>query len=130
MKNYRKWVKLKIALNNKKSENNVYFREKQIWWCSLGENIGCEQDGKNKNFERPILILKKFNKNVLLMLPVTSSDKRGMYYYQFSYNNKKYSIILSQIKLISSKRLLRKIRRIDDGDFDEIKKKLAKFLKI
>ncbi len=121
LKNFQKWHEFKTFVNNK-SFNIPYFRIQQIWWCSLGINIGYEQDGKNKNFERPVLILKKFSKDVLLILPITSSDKQGMYYYQFIHNDKKYSVILSQIRLISSKRLLRKIRRIDNEDFDKIKK--------
>ena len=127
IKNYKKWHKLKAVINNKK-DKVPYFRIRQIWWCSLGSNIGFEQDGKNNNFERPVLILKKFNKDVLLIVPITSSCKQGIHYYQFNYKQKKYSIVLSQIKLISSKRLLRKIRRLDNDDFDKIKKKFIKLL--
>ncbi|MCK5510676.1 type II toxin-antitoxin system PemK/MazF family toxin [Candidatus Parcubacteria bacterium] len=103
------WTKLKIRIQISEEEP-VYFREKEIWWASLGVNIGYEQDGKNRNFERPVLILKKFNKNILLALPITSKDKTGKYYYQFKYDGVKYSIILSQIRLISNKRLLRRLR--------------------
>ena len=78
LKNFQKWHEFKTFVNNK-SFNIPYFRIQQIWWCSLGINIGYEQDGKNKNFERPVLILKKFSKDVLLILPITSSDKQGMY---------------------------------------------------
>ncbi len=61
------WTKLKIRIQISEEEP-VYFREKEIWWASLGVNIGYEQDGKNRNFERPVLVLKKFNKNILLAL--------------------------------------------------------------
>ena len=51
--------------------NNVdfSFSEKEIWWCSLGKNIGNEQDGKNRNFERPVLIFKKWNSEFFVGLP-------------------------------------------------------------
>ena len=55
------WTKLKIRLHVSEDEP-VYFREKEIWWASLGANIGYEQDGKNDNFERPVLILKSLIK--------------------------------------------------------------------
>lgn len=126
MKDYKNWHKLKEKINNK--ENIVYFREKQIWWCSIGANIGFEQDGKNEDFERPILILKKFNAEIFLALPITSSNKKGDYYYQYKHNEKDYSVILSQIRLMSSKRLLRKIRLISEEEIDKIKKKLIKLL--
>lgn len=121
------WTKLKIRLHIS-IENPVYFREKEIWWASLGANIGYEQDGKNSNFERPILIFKKFNKDILWALPLTSKNKIGEYYYQFKYNNKKYSIILSQIRLISSKRLLRRIRIFSDIEFEEVRNKFKKLV--
>ncbi|MEK9183120.1 MAG: hypothetical protein AAB849_01275 [Patescibacteria group bacterium] len=46
------WTKIKIRIHI--SERVIYFREGEIWWASLGINIGHEQDGKNQNFERPI----------------------------------------------------------------------------
>ncbi len=59
IKKFIAWTKLKIKIYI--SERVIYFREGEIWWASLGANIGYEEDGKNENFERPILIFKKFN---------------------------------------------------------------------
>lgn len=127
MKNdFQKWHNLKERLDKK--TNKIYFREKEIWWCSLGLNIGYEQDGKNNNFERPIIILKKFNPDILLLAPLTSKNKIGKYYYQFDHNEKKYSIILSQLRLISSKRLLRRIKTLQIKDFLRIKEIIKSFL--
>jgi mRNA interferase MazF len=121
MKDFQRWHKLKDALN--KSNRLIRFHTREIWWCSLGANIGFEQDGKNENFERPVLVFRKFNNNVLWILPLTSSDKIGKYYFQFEYHGKKYSIILSQIRLICAKRLLRKIRTMPKKDFRTIRDK-------
>lgn len=41
------------------SEGEILFYEREIWWCSLGVNIGFEQDGTNDLFERPVLVIKK-----------------------------------------------------------------------
>lgn len=60
MRNYTLWHSLKEKIELKNIEE-IRFREQEIWWCSLGENIGCEEDGKNELFERPVLILRKFN---------------------------------------------------------------------
>lgn len=57
-----KWHKIKIDIQLAVDKSNLYFYEKDVWWASLGANIGHEEDGKNKKFERPVLILKKFNK--------------------------------------------------------------------
>jgi mRNA interferase MazF len=86
----------------------------------LGLNIGFEQDGKNDNFERPVLVLKKFNDSVLLILPLTKNNKQGRYYCSLEYGGSKYSIILSQVRLICSKRLLRRIRTLPRSEFDVV----------
>ena len=122
------WTKLKVGLHFSERQSELYFKEREIWWTSLGLNIGHEEDGKNKSFERPVLILKVFNKEVLWILPLTSKEKKGKYYYQFEYKSKRYSVILSQLRLISSKRLLRKIRIISKEDFVQIKEKVRIFL--
>lgn len=117
---FYRWTKIKIrihALDNK----NIYFKERQIWWASLGANIGFEQDGKHQRFERPVLILKKFNRHVLWALPLTSRKKLGKYYYQLEYEGRQYAIILTQLKLISSKRLLRKIRIFPKDEFTRVR---------
>jgi hypothetical protein len=63
MKDFDKWNSVKKIYSKKeRTETEVYFKEREIWWCSAGINIGDEQNGKNFFFERPIIILKKFNK--------------------------------------------------------------------
>ena len=126
MKDFKRWNNLKEKIDRK--ERIVYFRKKEIWWCALGLNVGFEQDGKNDNFERPVLIFKKFNKNVLWVLPLTSINKVGKYYFQIKYNNKIYSVILSQMRLISSKRLLRKIRTFSDVEFEQVRRFIKKLI--
>ncbi len=121
------WTKLKIKLHFKPKEA-LYFKEREIWWASLGQNIGYEQDGKNENFERPILILKVFNGEVLWILPMTSKEKDGEYYFKIEYEGELYRVILSQLKLISSRRLLRKLRTIPEDEFRLIQDKIKSFL--
>jgi mRNA interferase MazF len=118
-KDFAKWQLEKEIINSQNRE--VYFRERQIWWCSVGLNIGYEQDGKNERFERPVLVLKKFSKDLFWALPTTSQNKTGAYYYQYSRGGKRYSIILSQLRAMSSKRLLRNIGKLDDDDFQKVR---------
>ena len=120
-KDFQKWHNRKEKLHKKETTKKVYFYEREIWWCCLGLSVGFEQDGKNDLFERPILILKKFNRDVLWILPLTSKNKTGKYYYQFEYKERKYSVILSQLRLISSRRLLRKIRTFSKDDFNKVR---------
>ena len=61
IKIFANWTKLKIRIHASEANKDVYFKEGQIWWASVGQNIGVEANGKNENYERPVVILKKFN---------------------------------------------------------------------
>jgi mRNA-degrading endonuclease toxin of MazEF toxin-antitoxin module len=107
--------------NEKKKEieqSNVerLCREREVWWCSLGVNIGSEQDGKNELFERPVLVLKRYNTDLILVLPITSAEKDNMYYVKIK-SVMSSSVILSQIRSIDSKRLLRKVGMLSIKDY-------------
>jgi mRNA-degrading endonuclease toxin of MazEF toxin-antitoxin module len=91
-------------------------REREIWWCTLGVNIGSEQDGKNELFERPVLILKRYNTDLVLILPITSTEKDNIYYTKIK-SVMASSVILSQVRAIDSKRLLRKVGMLSIKDY-------------
>ncbi|MFA4831449.1 MAG: type II toxin-antitoxin system PemK/MazF family toxin [Patescibacteria group bacterium] len=115
-KPFDKWNTLKKRIHAR--QNIPIFHEREIWWCALGVNVGYEQDGKNDLFERPILVLKKFNKDVLLILPLTRSKHQTVFKYDLGHNDS--AVILSQVRLISSRRLLRKMRKMTGWQFREV----------
>jgi mRNA interferase MazF len=126
MKQYDKWNEVKKDVEKSK---HIYFHEREIFYAHIGENVGFEQSGKGDNFVRPILVYKKFNNNVFLGIPLSTTDKRGKYYFEFSFKETKQSVaILSQIKLVDSKRLDRKIGKMNQSDFDKLKKELISIL--
>jgi len=123
------WHKIKVNLQLAVERKKLYFYEKNIWWASLGANIGHEEDGKNKKFERPVLILKKFNSYLAIIIPLTSRVKdNNKYYFKFLFNNHYSSAIISQLRIISSRRLIRKIGNIGTPDFYEIKRQIKKII--
>lgn len=121
------WTKLKFRLHTAPNRI-VYFKEREIWWASLGVNIGTEQNGKNETFERPVLVLKKFNLDLLWILPMTSQAKEGKFYFATEYDREKSFIILSQIRTISQKRLLRKVRTLPMSEFVSVREAVKQFL--
>lgn len=127
LKRIIEWTKLKIRIE-KNGDSYFYFHEREIWWASLGSNIGFEEDGKNDNYERPILVFKKFNKNMLWALPLTSQKKNGDYYHSFEFEDEKYTVILPQLRLISSRRLIRKICKVPKPLFAEAVRKIINYL--
>ena len=126
-KDYNLWHKLKAWLNNEKPR--IFFHEAEIWFCHLGQNIGFEQDGKGKDFLSSVVVIRKFNKMVFWGVPLTSKLKEGIYYYFVEFGpNRKNSAILSQLRLIDSKRLRYKIGTLTKKDFFELTKKLKELI--
>ena len=42
-KDFEKWHKKKTDIDN--SSKRLFFHEREVWFCSIGMNIGYEQDG-------------------------------------------------------------------------------------
>ena len=133
-KDFKKWMGLKAGIHNDKTR--PFFHEREIWFSSLGENIGFEQDGSGENFRRPVLVLRKFNNEVVWVLPLTRTDKTGKYYFRISpvdgagnENGRASVVILSQIRLFDAKRLQYKIGDVKEDEFVKIKEALIALLK-
>src|SRR5579863_9837041 len=63
----------------------VFFHPRELWFAHLGVNVGFEQDGRGNEFLRPILIVRKFNNEVLWSLPLTRASKpKNPYYASFN----------------------------------------------
>ncbi len=123
-KDYKKWHDRKSKIHNDKKR--PFFHEREIWFASLGENVGFEQDGSGENFLRPAVILLKFNNDVAWILPLTRTDKIGKYYFKISNQS---VAILSQIRLIDTKRLQYKIDTMSENNFTKLKEALIALLR-
>ena len=126
-KDFDKWGKKKIVIND--SEKIPFFHKKEIWFCFLGANVGFEQDCRGEDFQRPVVIIKKFNNEIFWAIPLSKTKKNGKYYFSFSFNDKITSVaILSQIKLMDAHRLSRKIGDMNNQDFESLIEKLKALL--
>lgn len=126
-KDFDGWNEKKKHINN--STTAPFVHEGEIWWCSLGANVGYEEDGKNNGFERPVVIFRKFNTKIFLGFPITTQIKSGRYYFNYMYKDKIFAVILSQIRLLDTKRLKRKIRTLPQTDRDVLCTKFLQLLK-
>ena len=105
------------------------FSQRDIWLCYLGINIGDEQNGSWEDFLRPIVIFRKFNSHVCLVIPLTRSNKEGYHYFSFNFVGFETSTaILSQLRLIDARRLYTKIGFISHEDYFALKEKLRTLL--
>ncbi|MFA6463653.1 MAG: type II toxin-antitoxin system PemK/MazF family toxin [Candidatus Paceibacterota bacterium] len=108
---------------------NKYYHPRDIWWCALGVNIGFEQDGKDKDFQRPVLIVKGLSRETCLIVPLTTSPQKHKYRKTIgSVTGKTSSAVLSQIKVIDTKRLINKIAVLDQQSFETIRKSIKNLL--
>jgi len=118
VKDYAAWSIYKQTLDSK--EFGRFFHEREVWWCALGVNVGTEQDGKNEFFERPVLILKKVMQDLLLVAPVTSRLRDHPDRITANIAGQRSQILLSHMRAISCKRLLRRIGRIKTSVFQDV----------
>jgi len=58
-KDFDCWNEIKKGIDGR--EKIIFCNKREIWWCSLGLNVGVEEDGKNQLFKRPVLVVKVFN---------------------------------------------------------------------
>ncbi len=125
-KDFDRWNEIKKRIDVR--EKLIFCNRREIWWCSLGLNVGVEEDGKNQLFERPVLIIKVFNDRMLRVAPLTGKTKEDQHHITINYNNRSGSVILSQLKTISSKRLSRKLCRLDEEQFAKVIERLKQNL--
>ncbi len=109
---------LKQKLEHEK--RRVFANRREVWWSSFGINIGSEMCGKNDFFERPVVILKVFNKNTIKVIPLTTKKKTDIYHYEMNFNSITSYASLSQVKTISTKRLSRKMGRMNEEEFQKL----------
>lgn len=127
-KDFKRWHTLKERIHEQNKK--PLFRERELWWCSIGANVGVEADGKNELFEKPILIWRKFNKEMFFAFPITSKEKIGkLFYFHISFQGKILTAVLSQLRVLSSKRLIRRLGKLSDAQFKKLSDAVLKFIK-
>jgi len=115
------WNNQKINIHSHITRN--FYKVREIRWCALGVNIRYEQNGKRGTHQRPVIIFRGFSKEVCWILPLTTSIKKNPYHKLIGVVEGKVSyVILSQIRLIDTKRLNTKIGIISEDMFNEIRK--------
>lgn len=126
-KHFPEWMRLKEKLHFRKTFPRI--TEGDVWWCSFGENVGVEINGKNELFSRPVLIYKKLSRLGFIGVPLTSQIKSGSWYVEFVFQNRRQMAVLSQIRTFSVSRLTRRMGKLEDADILKIKRAMIDFFK-
>ena len=118
-KNFDQWNSLKKKLDG--IESLPFFNEREIWWCSIGVNIGSEMYGKGKTFSRPVLVLKKLSKSSFLGIPLTTKIKNSFGYHKFTFQQKEVCAVINDIKKLDIRRLGDKMGELSERKFETIR---------
>jgi pseudaminic acid cytidylyltransferase len=124
---FDRWNHLKQKINSK--EKTLFFREKEVYFMSIGKNIGHESYGKENLFLRPVLVYKKLTHTTFLGIPLTSKPKEGNYFFQFSYKKDQISTAMfNQIRVFDIRRVDYYSGKISMNTWKNLETKLQKFL--
>ncbi len=119
-KDFDSWNEQKKKIHN---ETPNFYHEKEIRWCSLGVNVGFEQDGTSKTYQRPVLIIRGFSRHVCLVVPLTTSAKKNKYHIAIgAIGDREAFAVVSQLRLIDTKRLHDRLAILDKEKFEVIRK--------
>ena len=123
------WNTLKKSLHNK--QEIIRFKEMEIYFISIGKNIGYESYGKSDLFLRPVLVYRKLNHQTFIGIPLTSKEKEGSYYFTFKYKKEKNSTAMfNQMRVFDIKRTEYYSGKISRNTLKNLNIKLKEFMKI
>lgn len=126
-KDFDEWNNQKRIIHT--GGSHKFYKEREIWWCSIGMNIGFEHDGDGLEYQRPILILKGLGRGLCVTVPLTSSTTIHPLRIPIGIiNNKEASAVISQIRSIDTRRLVDRVCRLDKDKFDITRKAIKDLL--
>lgn len=120
------WNSFKKQIHIRSS--SIGFREQDILFMSVGQNIGYETFGKGEEFLRPVIVLKKFGTYTFLGVPLSSKIKQGDFFYEVHFKDRINTALLNQLKTFDSKRAKYKIGYLEKAQFEALKAEISKKL--
>ncbi len=126
IKRFLEWIGLKEKLHSI-IHKPPFVSEGEMWWASLGENVGAEINGKNRQFSRPVIILRKLSNGFYIIIPLTTQIHYGTWYVNFKQKGVEMSACLHQVRSVDYRRLVSYFGQLDDTDFSRVK---AGFIKL
>lgn len=127
-KDFDTWNEQKKLLE--KAEQKILFKQREVWWCAVGTNVGDESCGKGDFFARPVLILKKLSGENYIGIPLSTKRKTGTWFVDVSVRGEVVSALLYQIRMFSASRFQRRLVTLDVADFERVKEKLEVLLEL
>lgn len=124
---FQTWIKLKFQIHNN-GQRPLFYQERDVWWANFGQNVGDETNGKGDKFMRPVVVIRKFNKSICLVVPLSSVLKENPFYYPIEFNNRKNSVLISHLRTVDTRRFVKKMARLTPQDFKKINDEILKMI--
>lgn len=119
MKDFHKWNETKIKIDSR--NNFKHPKAREVWWCSVGLNVGSEIFGKGEIYARPVIIINSELGQSFIGIPLTSKVKTGKYCCVVQVTKDKISTALvSQIRNLDKRRLIKKIGILSGEDYQNV----------
>ncbi len=123
LQNFDIWNERKKDLSQKNKD--CFPGRREVWFVNLGKNVGSEINGKTKEFWRPVLVLKKLSHNALLVIPLTTQNRGGIFCEEINNNS---FVLFDQIKVLDRKRFIYKMYKMNFVNFEALRDKCKKYL--
>jgi mRNA interferase MazF len=132
-KDFTDWMRIKSYIHNNGSQNRLGYKEGDVLWCSIGANVGFEEDGKHRLYNRPVLVLRGFSREIFFGIPLSTTARRGKYYFEFTLSGKTSVALLSQARVLDIARCVNgkrkaKIGRVDRATLEKIRHAFIKVI--
>lgn len=120
MKRFLEWIGLKQRLHDTEHQPPLV-TEREIWWASIGENVGSEINGKSTLFSRPVIVYKKLAHGFYFVIPTSTRAKTGSWFVPFRAIGRDMMACLHQARPIDYRRLSSRLGKLDEDDFDRVR---------
>ena len=125
---FDEWNEVKKSIDKKEP---IAFYQGNIYFMSIGQNIGSESYGKDKHFLRPVLVYKKLSKTLFVGIPLTSVKKNGDFYFSFRYKQGVVSTaMLNQIRVFDIRRSKYLSGKINKNIYKSLQDRLKEFMRV
>jgi mRNA interferase MazF len=127
-KDFSEWNAVKTNLHNSAMKTPNY-KEGDIWWCSVGANVGFEEDGKGRRYVRPVLVVRGFSRRLVWGVPLSTTKSRGEYYFEFLVGESETSVaLISQFRAFDTKRFGDFYKRVDKKTLRAVRERIVGLL--
>ncbi len=129
MHDFNTWNKKKIEINGNTTFNHP--KEREIWWCSIGMNIGSEVYGKGLFYSRPVLVINAEGSETFIGIPLTSKLKTKKYACIIKTDDDTlHTALVYQIRSFDKRRLTDRIYTLSDMEYRKIYPYFKKLWKV